>query len=161
MLDDNQLQRMLIESIAASARLDARMNSIEQSINVLRADNEKALARISESLERLATIQEHLVSNADQHKVLHKRIDAITKKTEEIDDELHDMQGECKGCDYSNIMEQIAVIDKRLTEVNQSLKIIGIRLFGVPLWQIALGLILIGALIDILQHGAFIKEWIR
>ena len=136
----DELQTIVIKSIESYARVETRVGSLEQSINLLRQENDKILGKISESLERLASIQEKLSRNADDHRTLHSRID------------------ENKN-DHEEIIGRLEITEKTVQELSHPMRLINYQVLGIPLWMGLVGMVLLGFLSDISNHYEWVKKW--
>lgn len=102
----DKIEELSLKAIENFAKLEVKVASIETSITMLRVENEKILSKISESLERLAQINEKMSSNSTEHKTIHKRIDECVAVSEDMAERLHKIELEHEVCMAKQKQEQ-------------------------------------------------------
>ena len=179
MLPDADIQNLVIKSIESYARVETRVGSLEQSINLLRTENEKILAKISESLERLASIQERMAINHTDHVTIHCRIDDAKAEISVVDKA---MQKNCNSAGHAELLKRMEatekhchdettdriealekhnkIIDTKLDMIINSLRLVSFKIKGVPFWMILVAMVLVGASIDYINYKEFALRFI-
>jgi chromosome segregation ATPase len=152
MFDETTYQQLILKSIESSARMETRLSSMDASIFALRGENEKILTKISESIEKLATIQEKLSQNHDAHVTIHKRIDDVKEETEELEDTFSLLSKNCKGYEHAEVLTRVIVVEKKLKDLTDSIKWVNYKIKGVPIWLGLLGLVLLGFTSDVINN---------
>lgn len=94
----DKIEELTLQAIGNFAKLEVKVASIEASINLLRQENEKTLQKISLSLEKLASINEKMVSNNTEHKTIHKRVDECVAVSEDLAERLHRIELDHEVC---------------------------------------------------------------
>lgn len=167
-IDD--FQGLVIKSIESYARVETRVGSLEQSIGLMRTENEKILAKISESLERLASIQEKLSRNADDHKVIHERIDDSKLSVSAVEAAIAHLQKNCNSTNHTAFVQKLEalekefarrsdVTDKKIEHIYGALKPFTYKIIGIPIlkefpiWVLLVCMILLGFGVDVYSNS--------
>ena len=154
-----EINSLVIDSIKSYAKLGSKVESLEQSINLLRSENEKILSKISESLAVLAAIQERLASNGSDHTIIHKRIDDVKTELDGVDLKITQIQRTCNSTGHAELVKRVdavekhnKIIDEKLDKIISALRLFTFKVKGIPLWLIIVSMVVVGAAFDVVDH---------
>lgn len=161
-----QVIPLLFKAVESFSRLDVKVESMGRDISLLREENKDLIGKMTGTLERLAEISANIAANTNDHKSIHKRIDAIESglaaietESEDIEHAVHDIQKSCQASGHQELLKKINAMEKTLETLNQSLKLITYSIQGIPVWLMLLVMVLLGFASDLANHIDWLKKW--
>lgn len=144
------LEELALRSIDQYARVETRLASVESSLLQIRSENAKMLSDFTSALQTLAQIQERLVNNIEDHKILHQRVDDVKDELDDVNTAIGSLKTTCAGNGHTR--EQMKHLAQLIEQLQFAAKIFGYTLFGAPVWIIVMGMVIIGFVIDVVSH---------
>ena len=184
---DDSIQSFMLTSIESHARSEVRITSVELALNHMRSDNKEVLSKMSEMLERLATIVEQTKRNDDDHRVIHKRIDDVIHSIELAEED----HNPCKALsnamqmnseahvsihrridhaediaetvaisvkNFDALVHQVEAMQVDVKMLVSSMQFLTLKIYNFPIWIIVVGLVLLGFFFDVYTHTESIMK---
>ena len=162
------LEELAIKSIAQYAEVNTKLQGMESTLQHIRSDNAQMLRDFNDALRVITDIQRQLLTNTNDHTILHTRVDDVKEELDEVRDSI----GEIKDAIAADIEEvkdtvnnimttcaanghyrsQIKHLEELIKQLEFAAKVFGYKLFGAPVWLVLVGMIVVGFIIDVIKH---------
>lgn len=144
-------EQIALDGINQFGRIDSTLRSLEQTVQLIRSDNALLMQQIQEIKLAVNDINHRLNVNTNDHTHLHNRIDEVKEELDEVKGILSDNRK--NGCDaHAVTAAQLKDISELIKQLEFAAKVLGYKVFSVPVWMILIGIIFLGLGIDIIAH---------
>ena len=144
------LEELAIKSVAQYAEVSTKLQGIESTLQHIRSDNAQMLRDFNDALRVITDIQRQLLTNTDDHKILHERVDEVKDELDEMRDTINTIKTTCATNGQCRV--KVEHLEELIKQLEFAAKVFGYKLFGAPVWIIVVAMVLIGFVIDMVKH---------
>ena len=144
------LEELAIKSVAQYAEVSTKLQGIETTLQHIRSDNAQMLRDFNDALRVITDIQRQLLTNTDDHRILHERVDEVKDELDEMQETINTIKNTCSSNDHYRI--KIEYLEELIKQLEFAAKVFGYKLFGAPVWIIVVCMVLLGFIIDMVKH---------
>ena len=144
------LEELLIKSIEQNAALGTKINGIETTLQHIRSDNAQMSREFNDAMRTITDIQRQLLTNTDDHKIVHQRIDEVKDELDEVKESVNAIRNTCAH--NSHYRNQMLHLEELIKQLEFAAKVFSYKIFGLPAWIIFVAIVAMGCIIDIIKH---------
>ena len=144
------LEELAIKSVAQYAEVSTKLQGIETTLQHIRSDNAQMLRDFNDALRVITDIQRQLLTNTDDHRILHERVDEVKDELDEMQETINTIKNTCSSNGHYRI--KIEYLEELIKQLEFAAKVFGYKLFGAPVWIIMVCMVLLGFIIDMVKH---------
>jgi len=144
------LEELLVESIKQNSSLATKIGGVETTLQHIRSDNAQMLRDFNDALRTITDIQRQLLTNTDDHKIVHARIDEVKDELDEVRESINSIKTTCTTNGHYRV--KVEALEELISQLEFAAKVFGCRVFGAPVWIIVCCMVGMGFVIDVVKH---------
>lgn len=144
------LEELLVESIKQNSSLATKISGVETTLQHIRSDNAQMLRDFNDALRTITDIQRQLLTNTDDHKIVHARIDEVKDELDEVRESINSIKTTCTTNGHYRV--KVEALEELISQLEFAAKVFGYRVFGAPVWIIVCCMVGMGFAIDVVKH---------